>query len=62
MDENYKPKYFLDLNFAVDESADKTTLRSKYQQEVLQLFKPYIQGKLALKSVYNGAQVNKSSK
>jgi hypothetical protein len=32
MDENYKPKYFLDLDFTVDESIPKTTLRSKYQQ------------------------------
>lgn len=49
MDENYRPKYFLDLDFTVDESIPKTTLRAKYQQEVLQLFKPYVQSKLALK-------------
>jgi hypothetical protein len=52
MDENYRPKYFLDLDFAVDESIPKSTLRGKYQQEVLQLFKPYVQSKLALKPAF----------
>lgn len=56
MDENYRPKYFLDLDFAVDESIPKSTLRTKYQQEVLQLFKPYVQSKLALKPVFSGQQ------
>lgn len=31
MDENYKAKYFLDLNFAQNDKTDKTTLRNKYQ-------------------------------
>lgn len=53
MDENYRPKYFLDLDFLVDESIPKSTLRGKYQQEVLQLFKPYAQSKLALKPAFS---------
>lgn len=62
MDENYRPKYFLDLDFAVDEAIQKATLKSKYQQEVLQLFRPYVQSKLALKSIYNGSQGSRGSK
>lgn len=37
-------------------------MKSKYQQEVLQLFRPYVQTKLALKSVYNGSQGSRGSK
>lgn len=42
MDENYRPKYFLDLDFAQDESQDKAALRANYQQQILSLFRPYI--------------------
>lgn len=62
MDENYRPKYFLDLDFTVDESIPKASLRSKYQQEVLQLFKPYIQNKLGLKGVFSGVSGSRTTK
>jgi hypothetical protein len=50
MDENYKPKYFLDHNFEVDKTKDKNSLKFKYQQQILTLFKPFIQSKFTLKS------------
>ena len=49
MDENYRPKYFLDLNFDLDESLDKNTLKENYHQQILNLFRPYVQGKIVSK-------------
>ena len=46
MDENYRPKYFLDLNFELDETLDKNTLKSNYHQQILNLFRPYVQSKI----------------
>lgn len=47
MDENYKPKYFLDLDFDLDEDYDKGTLKDNYHQQILNLFRPFISNKLA---------------
>lgn len=42
MDENYKPKYFLDFDFQVNESLDKQILKKSYHTQVLSLFRPYV--------------------
>lgn len=42
MDENYKPKYFLDFDFQVNESLDKQILKNSYHTQVLSLFRPYV--------------------
>lgn len=45
MDENYRPKYFLDMDFDLDESFDKEILKKNYHQQILNLFRPYVNNK-----------------
>lgn len=42
MDQNYGAKYFLDLDFQLDPSANREKLKSMYIREITNLFKPYI--------------------
>ena len=39
-------KYFLDFTFKLDEKVNKANLRKKYQEEVLDMFRPYVEKKL----------------
>lgn len=59
MDENYRPKYFLDFDFVIDDSLDKAALRTNYQQQILALFKPYVQTKPNTVSVYQNSQASR---
>ena len=42
MDQDYRAKYFLDLNFELDSVVNREKLKSNYIREITNLFKPYI--------------------
>lgn len=42
MDQNYGAKYFLDINFEVDNRINREKLKSTYIRKITELFKPYI--------------------
>jgi hypothetical protein len=46
MDENYRPKYFMGLDFDLDESLNKSDLKQSYNQQILNLFKPYVHNRI----------------
>ena len=42
------PKYYLDINFAVDAGVDRLALKKKYREEIRQLIQYYIDKKNAV--------------
>jgi hypothetical protein len=42
MDQNYGAKYFLDLDFEVDQTVNREKLKSNYIREITNLFRPYL--------------------
>lgn len=42
MDQNYGAKYFLDLDFDVDQTVNREKLKSNYIREITNLFRPYL--------------------
>ncbi len=42
MDQNYKPKYFLGLNFTIEPALNVDKVRAHYARQIIDLFRPYL--------------------
>jgi hypothetical protein len=49
------------LDFIIDESFDKASLRSGYEKQVLAMFRPYVQNRPSSPTFYTATRSNKGS-